>query len=479
MSFRINTNVTAMNALRNLGTTAHSFSQSTTRLSTGMRINSAADDPSGLIFSENFRAQINGVTQAIRNNQDAVNYAKTAEGALDELSRLLRDGRTLAVASANTAVLDANQLQANQTQWNQIVASVNRIAAETQFGRKKLLDGSSGAIAAVVRPATIASMNLSGTFNGGTVPSGAVDINVTTAATKATVTGSRLVTGFANVTAFRAGLVPATVAGSFSINGTSITASATDTWGDVVSKINAVSGTTGVVAEAIHDGTNGQIRLTSTTSGTKGNFTLADSGVLQAAASTATGTGINAVATVSIGGSPAVTFTGGQMGNDGVTLTDAEGNALKLRENVATGAVASVAYVQVGLAQFQTGGNAGQRTSLNIGSFTSSALNIDNLDLTTSAGAAAALAAIDEAVGTLSRKRGDIGSFSKNVLESNIRSLGVAKENLSSTESMIRDTDIAEEMTNYTKLQILQQSGLSVLAQANQAPQGVLSLLRG
>ncbi|MCA0360006.1 MAG: hypothetical protein LCH41_03015 [Armatimonadetes bacterium] len=477
MSFRINTNVTAMNALRNLGTTAHSFSQSTTRLSTGMRINSAADDPSGLIFSENFRAQINGVTQAIRNNQDAVNYAKTAEGALDELSRLLRDGRTLAVASANTAVLDANQLQANQTQWNQIVASVNRIAAETQFGRKKLLDGSSGAIAAVVKPNFVASMNLSGTFNGGTVPSGAVDMNVTTAATKATVTGNRTV-GAASEAAYLSAAVGA-AAGTFSINGTSITALSTDSWADVITKINAVSGTTGVVADSVFGGGNGQVRLTSTTFGTKGNFTLADSGVLQNAASTANGTGVNAVATVTIGGSPAVTFTGGQMGNDGITLTDAEGNALKLRENVATGAQTSVAYVQVGLAQFQTGGNAGQRTSLNIGSFTSSALSIDNLDLTTSAGAAAALAAIDEAVSALSRKRGDIGSFSKNVLESNIRSLGVAKENLSSTESMIRDTDIAEEMTNYTKLQILQQSGLSVLAQANQAPQGVLSLLRG
>jgi flagellin len=100
------------------------------------------------------------------------------------------------------------------------------------------------------------------------------------------------------------------------------------------------------------------------------------------------------------------------------------------------------------------------------------------MDLTSAAGAAAAMAAIDTAIETVTRARGDIGSFQRNVLESNVRSLGVAKENLAATESTIRDTDVAEEMTNYTKLQILQQAGMSMLAQANAAPQSVLSLLR-
>ena len=98
MSFRINTNVSAMNAMRNLSMTGMSLANSVTRLSTGLRINNAGDDPSGLIASEKFRAQISGMDQALKNNQDAMNYAKTAEGALDEVNKLLRDARSLALA---------------------------------------------------------------------------------------------------------------------------------------------------------------------------------------------------------------------------------------------------------------------------------------------------------------------------------------------------------------------------------------------
>ncbi|MBI3721641.1 MAG: flagellin, partial [Fimbriimonas ginsengisoli] len=105
MSFRVNTNVTALTALRNVSLTNDQFSHSITRLSTGLRINSAADDPAGLIASEKFRAQIAGIGQAIRNSQDGVNFVKTAEGALDEVNGLLKDARALAVASANTGVL--------------------------------------------------------------------------------------------------------------------------------------------------------------------------------------------------------------------------------------------------------------------------------------------------------------------------------------------------------------------------------------
>ena len=129
--------------------------------------------------------------------------------------------------------------------------------------------------------------------------------------------------------------------------------------------------------------------------------------------------------------------------------------------------------------QFQIGSNSGQTASLSIGNFSASTLGISALDLTSASGASTALTAIDTAIDTVTKARGDIGSFQRNTLESNIRSLGIAKENLSATESTIRDTDVASEMTNFTKLQILQQAGMSMLAQANSAPQSVLSLLRG
>jgi flagellin len=234
------------------------------------------------------------------------------------------------------------------------------------------------------------------------------------------------------------------------------------------------------VAEAVHDGTNGQIVLRQTTYGSNFEINLVDaSGVIQAASGTVSVAGIDAVANVTVGTLTPVTFTAGFNGADGLTLSDSKGNRIRLTEaGNAVATLSNVAQVTVGTAQFQIGGNANQITLLSIPNFSASALGFSGLDVTTAAGATAAITAIDDAIDGLNLKRGEIGSFMRNILESNIRSLGVTKENLSATESQIRDTDIADEMTTFTKLQILQQSGLSVLAQANAAPQAVLSLLR-
>lgn len=478
MSFRVNTNVSAMNALRNLNTTGMQFAGSINRLSTGLRINTAADDPAGLIASENFRAQISGVEQAIKNSQDALNYAKTAEGALDEISRLMRESRSLAVLSANTGTLSTSQLQANQTQIDLITRSIDRIAQQTQFGRKKILDGSAGVNAIIVDSVNLKSMTLSGEIGTQTLTAdGAVTVDVTTAATKATHTGTRT-TAAADLATYQATALGA--AGSFSINGLTFNVTATDTFGGVVQKINEMSGQTGVVAEATYGGGNGQIVLRQTTYGANFKVNLVDaSGVIQAASGTVSVAGVNAVADVTVGTLNPVTFTAGFNGADGLTLSDSKGNRIKLTEaGNAVATLTNVAQVTVGTAQFQIGGNANQTTLLSIPNFSASALGFAGLDVTTAAGATAAITAIDDAIDGLNLKRGEIGSFMRNILESNIRSLGVTKENLSATESQIRDTDIADEMTQFTKLQILQQSGLSVLAQANAAPQAVLSLLR-
>lgn len=468
-----------MNALRNLNVTGMKFGKSINRLSTGLRINTAADDPAGLIASENFRAQISGVSQAIRNSQDALNYTKTAEGALDEISRLMREVRSLAVASANTGTLSATQLQANQTQVDLIIKSIDRIAQQTEFGRKKMLDGSAGIDTIVVDSANISTITLGGELGTGTISAnGAVDVNVTTAATIANHTGSRGVT-----VASEALFLAATVAqaGNFSINGHRFTVEATDTYGEVINQINAATAETGVRAQAKDiGGGDFSVDLFQTAYGSNNEIALVDaSAVLQAATGTVTVAGVDAIATVTVGALSA-TFTAGANGNDGLTMTDAKGN--KVRLTIAGNTVANHAnagQVTVGTAQFQIGGNAGQTTLLSIPNFGASALGFSGIDLTTASGATSAIQTVDDAIDGLNLKRGEIGSFMKYILESNIRSLGVTKENLSATESMIRDTDIAEEMTNFTKLQILQQSGLSVLAQANQAPQSVLSLLRG
>lgn len=470
MSFRVNNNVTAMSAYRNLSITGMEMSKSITRLSTGLRINSGADDPAGLIESENFRKQISGMDAALRNNQDALNFAKTADGALDEVSKLLRDARALAVANGNSTV-DAAQKQANQNQLNNILQSLNRISSTTSFGSKKLLDGSAGTFGSVNDPGNISSVNVAGQIGGVSMTTnGKLDVTFTQNAALAQMAGG----------ATYAGLTSAVSSGSFSLNGYSLTVAGGDTVNDVISKINAASANTGV--SAIYNGTTKTIDLSSIEYGSDSKINLTDgNGLILAAAGSATAAGTDAQATVTykdlLGATLATaSFTSGK----GLNLRDTDGNSIMLTATGGTAGAAIVGGIQItqGLSSFQIGANADQTAHLNLTSFNAGALGLSGLDITGS-DMAPQLKAIDAAIEQVSSSRGNIGSFMRNTIETNIRSLSVTKENLTATESSIRDIDIAEEMTNYTKLQILQQSGMSVLAQANQAPQAVLSLLRG
>lgn len=464
MSFRINTNVGALNAVRNLGMTGTELGKATNRLSTGLRINTGADDPSGLIASESYRAQIGGLTQALSNNQNAMNYAKTAEGGLDEVNRLLRDARALTVANGNST-LDSTQKQANQTQLNNIMASIDRIANNTQFGSQKLLDGSTGTQTSVIDSTNIASASIGGQIGTGAVnQNDSIDVQVTTAATKASITGTATATAATDLVG----------AGSFSVNGVSFTASATTTQQDVVDQLNQKASDTGVTATI----TGGAIVLSSINFGSDAKIDLVDSGaVLNSGASASSAAGVDAVATVSYTDGTN-TFTGSFNKGKGLELKDDKGNSITLTStgnSVATHT--NSVRVIAGSASFQIGANGGQTASLSLGNFNSSSLGLSGLDINTN-DVSSALTKIDSAIGSVAKSRGEIGSFMKNTLESNVRSLGVARENLAATESSIREIDVAEEMTNYSKLQILQQTGVAMLAQANSAPQAVLSLLR-
>lgn len=481
MSFRINTNVSAMNALRNVSNAGDMFATSITRLSTGMRINSAADDPAGLIISESFRAQISGIDQAVKNSQDAINYVKTAEGALDEVNKLLRDARSLAVASGNTGTLTQTQIQANQNQLTSIISSITRIAQQTQFGTKKLLDGTSGVSASVTNGNLVSSIGIGGQFGGQALTAnGSVVMTVNAASTQASLTSR---TFGAN----DAATVGTANAGSFTINGVTITAVASDTVSQLRDKINQASAQTGVVATSNNTGVL-TFKSTGFGSGARIDLSDASGAVLTGGSGFANAAGADGNATVTINGVSAL-FTASRGGTDGLTFTDNDGNQMHLTAAANSGSVTNqtVGQVSVGAASFQIGGNAGQSTTLSLGNFVASQLgqgavagvNLGNVDVTSASSSSNALKVIDAAIDQVSKSRGEIGNFQRNVLESNIRSLGTAKESLSATESSIRDTDVASEMTQFTKLQILQQAGMSVLAQANQAPQAVLALLRG
>jgi flagellin len=485
VGFTINTNINAMNALRNLQLTGSEYSKSVTRLSNGLRITSGADDPAGLVISENFKAQIVGVDQAVRNAQDAASYAKTAEGALGEVNQLLRDARALAVASGNTGVLDTASLQANQTQITSIISSIDRIAKQTQFGGKQLLDGSSGVSASVTDTGTLAGITLGGTFGGYAVQTnGVVTVALKQAATRATKDLDVSYTSMSSVVS----------SGTMVLNGVSITTDGTETLQQVINKINLKAGLTGVTANATTADGSTVVTLNQTQYGSNNSITLYDTGhLLYNAAASVTATARDATVSVTVAttnGATTVAFTGGRSsGDSGLRLTDTYGNVLLLSEagnSTLTSTAIAAAQVTAGSASFQIGANAGNTTSLalsnvyssNLGTTAVAGKSFGTIDITTSAGADEALKIIDAAISQVSNLRGNIGSFQKNVVESSIRSLGVAKENLSATESQITDLDVASEITNFTKLQILQQSGLSVLAQANAAPQSVLKLLQ-
>ena len=486
MSLRINTNIQSQNALRNVSLTSDMMGRTIERLASGLRVNRAADDPAGLIISENLRAQITGLQQAVNNAQDAVNMIKTAEAALDEVHNALRTMRQLTLHAANTGVNDYNALQADQTQIRALIDSINRIAEQTSFGTKRLLDGTSGISAAVTNPQRISGIFIGGTFNNFATDSGAVTLQVTTAATRATIIGTRT---------FAAGTTLAslmgTPAGNVVINGYTITADQNETVGSFINKINAVSHITGVMAN--FNLSTLRIELRHKEYGAQFEVDLQDTaGVILNAPGSQNAVGVNAIATVvanTVNGIQTVTFTGGQATSDsGLRLRDSYGNVIMLTEagNDITLPAAQVAVVTAGLLQFQVGANAGQfvRFSLmdvnaaKLGTTAVPGESLATIDITQPNSTDDALRIIDAAIAEISKLRGDMGAFQRYILESNIRSLNVAKENVTASESTIRDADFALEISNFTKQQILMQSGMSVLAQANSMPQTVLQLLQ-
>lgn len=469
--------------MRHLSETQGQMDGSVARLSTGLRINSAGDDPAGLIISEGLRTQIKGIEQANRNVQDAVNMSKTAESSLQEVSRLLIDLRALAVHSSNTATIDAQQLQANQQQVRNVIQSIDRIAQQTAWGTKKLLNGAAGVNTAITRTDLIASLYIGAEFNGYPAQSGTIDVQRTTAATQST-TGA-MTNVFANGSA-------AVTPGTFVINGRTFTVQTGQTISDVVQSINLSSSETGVGAALVANGGGVSVQLTSTKYGSKFPINyLETSSILNGGIGSNPPAGADAVFTVTApttNGAQTETFTGGQgPGIDGLTLTSPSGNRMVMTPaGNATAGSQTVGQLTVGSMRFQIGPNTDQSAMFSIPSIYAATLgtsavpgqNLSLVDVTSQQGATDAMKIIDEAVSQVAALRGNLGSFQKNFLESTVRSLEVANENLTASESQIRDADIAREMSDFTKLQVLQQSGIAVLAQANQMPQSILKLLQ-
>jgi len=603
MGLRINSNMAALTAQRYLGVNNDAMKVSLERLSSGMRINRAADNPAGLVTSEKQRAQIAGLNQAIENSERGISMIQTAEAALTEVTSLLNKIRALALDSANTAVNDTNSLAANQREINDALASIDRIASNAQFGSKKLLDGSnqntvsitdgsntyaltfsnstlatgtdtvtisgfSAASYTVANAATIGISDSPSSYGLVGVEAGAHTVEVTQASDYATLTGTVDLTtaafdisnangdtltitvdGVQEALAFQNDVAGASAAQWVSeINAAidasanfSTTTTASGTKKLVAARLNAAgtgiefytgnAGETGFQEGADHSvsvdaismndadvsslddigflagnrsatGTNAIVEFDGyantvsdisydgttaiTLTDADGNQVSVQGGATGLSVGTAVLTVTAATGTIALSGASGVSFTAGVE----TILTDANGKTVNVTvgEDIQSGGTEGITAINNALV-FQIGANQNQTVSIGLDDVDTSKLavgvsnssgfaSLEDIDVTTAQGAQDTLALVDAAITEISTIRGNLGSFQSNTLESNLNNVRIAAENMTAAESVLRDTDFAAEMAEFTKNQILVQAGMTVLANANQLPQTVLSLLR-
>ncbi len=481
MALTVNTNVSSLNAQRNLGTSQASLNTSLQRLSSGLRINSAKDDAAGLAISERFTSQIRGNEVAVRNANDGISLAQTAEGALGEIGNNLQRMRELAVQASNATNSDSDRASINN-EIQTLSTEIDRVAQGTTFNGTKLLDGSfssktfqvgannqatdkitianlasartsalggAGAstqatVAGGVTTAALAAGDLTingqqvGASTAGTGLGQTADSAYSVAAAINAVSGQSGVTATANETTY-SGAVPggngAIAAGAFSINGVAVGAvadggDAVGQGANVAAEINRISSQTGVTAAA--DSVTGAVTLTAADGRNidiQGDTSDTGFGAEAAADSVVT------TSTVTLESASDINISGGNVANAGL----------------AAGATAAVT--------------------------TTSANTISNMNVLTASNAVKALDTIDAALGSINSSRAELGAI-QNRFSSVVSNTQATIENLSASRGRIQDTDFAKETANLSRAQVLQQAGTAMLSQANQSSQGVLSLLR-
>jgi len=508
MALTVNTNIASLTAQRNLTGSQSSLSTSLERLSSGLRINSAKDDAAGLAISERFSAQIRGLNQGVRNANDGISLAQTAEGALKEVTSNLQRIRELAVQSAN-ATNSASDRASLQVEVQQLKDEIQRVATTTTFNGISLLDGTFSAksfqvganASDTVSITSIASSKLADLGQGNTYESAASSgvINTNTALTD----------------------------GEVYVNGVKIGASDDTSAKSKAAAVNAVSADSGVTATASTLVTGGAIAVAGPGAGSSNTYDISINGIYITYTMTDDDDGTDAEDTIA----SAIAQINAQTANTGVTAgrdastgrltlsssdgsnivlgeaTDESGDAfatdglsvLGLTSGTKYGTIEYASTSQYGI-QFTSADQAGNITTsgsalaANTGGATgylklaSADINelpdtttanagISALTVATATDASAALTNIDLALDAVNSSRANLGAY-QNRFESVVANLQTTAENLSASRSRIVDADFASETANLTKAQILQQSGIAMLAQANALPQNVLALLQ-
>ncbi|WP_188981351.1 flagellin [Pseudomonas matsuisoli] len=399
MALTVNTNVASLNTQRNLNNSSASLNTSLQKLSTGSRINSAKDDAAGLQIANRLTSQVNGLGVAVKNANDGISLAQTAEGALQQSTNILQRMRDLSLQSANGSNSDSERTALN-SEVNQLKQELDRISNTTTFGGRKLLDGSFGTTS----------------FQVGSAANEIISVGVDSAAADS-LKGNYFKTEFTEATA-----ADGVKAGSGTIevtldDDTTKTIDVTFKDGDSVDMANER------IAAALNDANlgfsvqkdkEGAYQIISKSNGKSGDDMAA---------------AVKSIGAFTAGDNdPGVTFAAITMGTDAVDATD-------------------------------------------------NANNVKGIDISNAAGAQSAVLVIDDAIKQIDSQRADLGAV-QNRFDNTIANLQNISENVSAAKGRITDTDFAAETANMTKNQVLQQAGTAILAQANQLPQSVLSLLR-
>lgn len=493
---RINNNMSAVITNKQLLRTENNLTKSMERLSSGLKINHAKDNPAGMAISNKMQAQIDALDRASSNASDGTSVLQIADGALNETSAILQRMRELSVQAAN----GTNSLEDKQAIQDEIEAlkdEVNRISKDTEYNSKSLLDGSLDT-RVYTDNANVSRVNISDYVNPGKY-----EITIKQpAATKATDNATNV-----GIESTSTGTID--VSGTISINGYSVDIDKNDTKAEVYEKIRAAA----EVGEAEMKTDDGKFTglqasrygssasLVLTFSGKDGVTTTADFAAalgytadLTTDAKTGTmtydaakagkagtdvqvelsaGTAIAGTTDTSIFSSTATVATDGNR----VTITDRDGFSMSFLAKEGTTGKTVFDVTDIGNMTLHIGANEHQNMDVRIQEISCETLYIDDLDVTTVTGADRAISALDDAIAMVSDARSKIGAY-ENRLEYATSSLDTFEENMTDAMSRLTDVDMAEEMTNYTQQNVLSQAAISVLSQANDIPQQVLQLLQ-
>ena len=492
MTLRINNNIAALKALRFLGDTDRKLVNSLERLSSGFRINKGADDPAGLVISEQMRAQISGVNQAISNTELANAMIQTSEGALAETNNLLIRMRQLALHANNEGANDAKALEADQVEISNVIESIRRVSINTQFGTRKLLDGTSG----IVGIAEGGGLSFIGaTERTRTSPLEGYAVQVERVATQGRLAGTAPIT-----TANVRGLSITLIAGGKTVK---VTAGENDLPATFAGKLKEAAKTAELQLD-VSLSPEGILSVEHTQFGRESKFRVISSvagvlselqGVAQAAipgvdiagkinGETAVGEGRNLM------GVPGNETTEGlSVRVTGPLVTSVDEAGRETVERRPTVGMAGTVHIVNNSVAFQTGPNPGQKTTIALPTVgpeflgreienESNFLSLADVDVTTAQGARDAIRIIDKAVDEMTLTRGRLGAFQRYNLETNLATLRVTAENLIAAESSIRDADIAQELTEFTKNRIKLEANTAMLAQAIQFPAVIVNLIK-